>query len=354
MNVIPIQRQHTITFSEKTLKGNYCLSPFVMIEVGLNGDVRLCGCNSWMPTIVGNLTTNTLTDILSSGLAKQIRQSIIDGTYQYCDEKYCGVMANHELNDYDSLPDNIKPLIEDSNAFEMPHWISIQGDNVCNLSCPSCRTSIIKPSPKDIARREQLGKIIADNLFSTASDKKIVVHVSGSGEVFASPLLMNLLASISLEKFPNFELCLQSNALMAEKNWHRISHLESSIQHIVVSIDAATAQTYKIVRRGGTWSQLTSAMKFLQNKKSQLGFEFRTRMVVQNTNINEISEFYQFSKSYGVDRIEYSKITDWKTWSKEEFDQHNVFDCQHKNYHKVQDEIAKVKDLPGVWCHGIF
>jgi sulfatase maturation enzyme AslB (radical SAM superfamily) len=112
---------------------------------------------------------------------------------------------------------------------------------------------------------------------------------------FYSLLFNKLMLKLS-EKFPNFELCLQSNALMAEKNWHRISHLESSIQHIVVSIDAATAQTYKIVRRGGTWSQLISAMTFLQNKKSKLGIEIRTRMVVQNANIDEISEFYQFSK----------------------------------------------------------
>lgn len=325
-----------------------------MIEVGLNGDVRLCGCSSWMPATVGNLKVNTLEEILSSPLAQKIRQSIIDGSYQYCNEQYCGIISNNDLNDIDTVPDNVKVLLNDSALFEMPHWISIQGDNVCNLSCPSCRTGIIKPKPSEIQEREQLGKIISENLFSKATDKKIVVHISGSGEVFASPLLMNLLSTISLDKIPNFQLFLQTNGLMAEKNWHRISHLESTIQQVLVSIDAATADTYHVVRRGGTWEQLNSAMKFLQNKKQELGFSFRTRMVVQNQNFQEIQKFYDFCKSYDVDRIEYSKITNWGTWPNEEFKQHNVFDLDHPNHQAAKNEILAVQNLPGTWCHGIF
>lgn len=325
-----------------------------MIEIDLNGGVRLCGCGAWMPTIIGNLTVNTLEEILSSSLAKKIRQSIIDGTYQYCNEQHCGVMANGELNTIDSMPDNVKQLMTDSNLFEIPHWISIQGDNVCNLSCPSCRTSVITPRPSEKSKREQLGKTISQNLFSQPTDKKIVVHISGSGEVFASPLLMNILSTINLNHLPNFQLCIQSNGLMAKKNWHKISHLESTIQHLVISIDAATAGTYELIRRGGTWKQLTNAMKFLQNKKHKLGYSFRTRMVVQNRNWQEIQQFYDFCKAYDVDRIEYSKITNWGTWSTTEFKEHDVFNPAHPNYTAVKEAVLAVQKLPGVWCQGIF
>jgi MoaA/NifB/PqqE/SkfB family radical SAM enzyme len=307
-----------------------------------------------MPTSIGNLTVNTLEEILSSPLAKKIRQSIIDGTYQYCNEQHCGIMSNNELNTIDTLPNNVKQLITDSNLFEIPHWISIQGDDVCNLSCPSCRTGVRKPRPDQIKKRKQLGKTIAENLFSQPTDKKIVVHISGSGEVFASQLLMNLLSTINLNHLPNFQLCIQSNGLLAKKNWHRISHLESTIQHVVISIDAATAKTYEVVRRGGTWKQLISAMEFLQNKKHELGFNFRTRIVVQNRNWQEIQQFYDFCKSYNVDRVEYAKVTDWTTWSANEFKEHNVFDPGHLNYAAVKEAILAVQTLPGVWCQGIF
>ena len=236
MTIIPIHLKRALLFPVKDLSGKYCLSPFVMIEVTLNGGVRLCGCGDWMPTVIGNLTKNTLEEILSSPLAQRIRQSIIDGTYQYCNEQHCGVMANGELNTIDTVPDNVKNLITNSELFEIPHWISVQGDKVCNLSCPSCRTHVIKPKQNEIKEREQIGKIISDNLFSQPTDKKIVMHTSGSGEIFASPLLMNLLSSISLDRLPNFQLCIQSNGLMAKKNWHRISHLESAIQLSLIHI----------------------------------------------------------------------------------------------------------------------
>jgi sulfatase maturation enzyme AslB (radical SAM superfamily) len=343
-----------IIFPIKSLKGKYCLSPFVMIEVGLNGDVRLCGCGTWMPTVVGNLINTPLHEILASKLAAEIRQSIIQGTYQFCNERHCGIMANHELNDIDTVPENVKNLLSDSSLYELPHWINIHGDNVCNLSCPSCRNQIIKTNPAQIAERERIGKIIADNLFAQPTDKKIVIQVSATGEVFASPLLLKLLSSISLDKFPNFRLSLQTNGLLAEKNWHKIQHLESVIQDITVSIDAAEPDTYETVRRGGTWEKLTTAMKFLQQKKQQLNFDLRTRMVVQKSNVDEIYKFYQFSNQYNVDRVEFSKITDWRSWSAADFKKHNVFDPEHENYHQTLEQISKVKNLPNVWCHGIF
>lgn len=347
---IPV-RQHP-TFPPKNFKGKYCLSPFVMMEVTLKGDVRLCGCGTWMPMTVGNLVTHSLTEILSSGPAQAVRQSIIDGTYEFCNEAHCGIIANDQLNSYKTVPDNVRPLLTDSGLFELPHWISIRGDNVCNLSCPSCRTGVIKPDPEDIENRKKIGEIISKNLFSSPTDKKIVVHISASGEVFASPLLLKLLSSIDLDRIPNLELHLQTNALLAPVHWHKILHLEPSIKHIVVSMDAATADTYSVVRRGGNWNDLVHSLEFIQRKKHEIGFEFCTRMVVQNRNFLEIREFYDLSKKYGVDRIEYSKLTDWGSWSRSEFDLHNVFDASHPNYTQTLQELHYIKNLPDVWIHG--
>lgn len=351
---ILINVDNTKRIAPKALQGKYCLSPFVMIEVTTTGDVRLCGCWAWHPTTVGNLFKNTLKEILSSEIARKVRQSIIDGTYHYCDESQCGIIANGELNTIETVPDEVKPLLEDAGKFQMPNYISIQGDDVCNLSCPSCRTHVIKPKPSQKQASEKLGKIVYDNLFSEPTTKIITVHVSGSGEVFASPLLLDMVASIDLDKLPNIKLCLQTNGLLAPQNWYRIKHVESAIQYVMVSIDAATAGTYEIVRRGGTWAQLNRAMAFLQLQKQQLGFELRTRMVVQNANAAEIEAFYEFSRSYGVDRVEYSKITSWGTWNQHEFAQQNVFDSRHPKNIDVISTLNRMKTMPGVWLHGLI
>jgi wyosine [tRNA(Phe)-imidazoG37] synthetase (radical SAM superfamily) len=341
------------TFPIKQFQGKYCLSPFVMIEVTLNGDVRMCGCGAWMPTTIGNLTNTRLQDMLASELAQQIRQSIVDGSYGYCNEKFCGVIANNSLNDIDTVPDNIKALFDDVSKFEMPHHISFQGDETCNLSCPSCRTRVKKTPPEQTQAQQYVGKLISDNLFCQATDQKIKLEVSGTGEVFASPLLMNFINSINPVMFPNLELDIGTNGLMCEQNWHKLGAMQSAVKKITVSIDAAQPSTYQTIRRGGTWTEILQAMKFLQNKKHQQGFALHARMIVQQKNYLEIEQFYQLCRQFDVDVVEYSRLQNWGTWSGLEFRSHDVFDPAHSEHESACAEIAKIKQLSGTWFAGL-
>jgi MoaA/NifB/PqqE/SkfB family radical SAM enzyme len=341
------------TFPVKNFQGQYCLSPFVMIEVTLNGDVRMCGCGSWMPGTIGNLTKNTLKELLSSELAQKIRQSIINGSYVYCNEKLCGVITNNALNSIDTTPPNIKALFDDSANFEMPHHISFQGDETCNLSCPSCRTSVKKTPPEKLQEQQHVGKLISENLFSESTDQKIKLEVSGTGEVFASPLLLNFISSINPVNFPNLELDIGTNGLMCEQNWHRLGSMQMLVKKITVSIDASQAGTYKKLRRGGKWKDLLEAMHFLQNKKHKQGIQLHTRMIVQQQNYHEIESFYQLCQQFDVDVIEYSRITNWGTWAHKEFQFHDVFNPSHPEFDSAQIEISKVKKLSGAWFAGL-
>jgi wyosine [tRNA(Phe)-imidazoG37] synthetase (radical SAM superfamily) len=341
------------TFPIKQFQGQYCLSPFVMIEVTLNGDVRMCGCGAWMPTTIGNLTKNTLQDMLASELAQQIRQSIVDGSYVYCDEKFCGVIANNGLNTIDTVPPNIAALFGDVSKFEMPHHISVQGDETCNLSCPSCRTRVKKTPPEQQQAQQLVGKIISDNLFSQATDQRIKLEVSGTGEVFASPMLMNFINSIDPTKFPNLELDIGTNGLMCEQNWHRLGAMQQSVKKITVSIDAVQPSTYEKIRRGGDWQSLLNAMKFLQHKKHTQGIALHTRMIVQQQNYLEMESFYQLCQQFDVDVVEYSRLQNWGTWRGLQFESHDVVDPAHPEHDLAQTEIAKVKQLSGTWFAGL-
>jgi MoaA/NifB/PqqE/SkfB family radical SAM enzyme len=338
-------------FPIKQFQGQYCLSPFVMIEVTLNGDVKMCGC--WMPTTIGNLKKTTLKEMLMSDLAQKIRQSIIDGSYVYCHEKLCGVIANNSLNTIDTVPPNIKALFNDASTFEMPNHISFQGDETCNLSCPSCRTHIKKTPEEQQQQQLLVGEIVSNNLFSEATDRKIKLEVSGTGEVFASPMLMTFINSIDRSKFPNLELDIGTNGLMCEQNWHRLGDMQASVKKITVSIDASQATTYEKIRRGGKWEQLLQSMKFLQNKKHHQGIALHTRMIVQQQNYREMESFHQMCQQFDVDLVEYSRITNWGTWSQKEFQFHDVFNPKHPEFETAQLELAKVKQFPGIWFAGL-
>jgi len=159
---------------------------------------------------------------------------------------------------------------------------------------------------------------------------------------------------LNLKDFPNIAISLHSNGLMAEKNWHRIKHIESAIDDITVSVDASRPDTYEKIRRGGKWSDILKSLKFLQNKKDTLGFKFNTRMIVQQSNFQEVVEFYELCKSYGVDRIEYSRLTNWRTWNNNEFKIHDVFDLSHPERLQALELIAQVEKLPDTWFEGNF
>lgn len=340
-------------FPTKSLQGKYCLSPFIMIEVGLSGEVRLCGCADWMPTIVGNLFEQTLQEILSSDLAISIRQSIIDGSYQYCNERKCGIILNNQLNTADTLPPNVSSMINDATQWNMPYEIHISGDITCNLSCPSCRPFVIKPSDDQHAKQQELGKKLALNLFANPTATRINIMASTSGEIFASPLLLEFISNINQEQFPNVYLSVQTNGLLAPERWHRLGGMQHRVPKTTMTLDAAQPDTYEKVRRGGRWSDAIAAMKFFQLQRHQ-DMQFHVRMVVQESNWREILEFYDLAKSFDADIVEYVRLTDWKSWSPEDFQYNDVFGSHHPNKLAAKALLDTIKSKPDVFIAGDF
>jgi len=351
MKIIPISSR--TKFAKKNLQGKICFSPYVVIEVGVDGEVGLCDCRAWLPSSVGNLFEQTLPDILSNNLSQAIRQSIADGSYEYCNESRCGVINDGQLVDGARLDDPVLlNLIDNSSQWIMPREIWIAGDRTCNLSCPSCRTRVIKNSPEDTKKLEELGRILKNNLFAQPSDEKITLNISTTGEVFASPMLMSFLNDVDVVAFPNIYLHVQTNGLMAEKNWHRLGALQDRVKKITVTVDAATAGTYEKLRRGGHWPDLQQALSWIANKKLENGMEISLRMVLQHDNYREITPFYDMCKSVGVDLVEYTRILNWNTFTKQEFKDIDVFDPGHPDYQAARRELDQVADFPDVFLHG--
>lgn len=343
-----------IKFAQKQLKGKYCLSPFNSLHIDTRGNVNICLCPAWQPIPIGNIYESSLDQLLDSPLARRIRQSIIDGTYVYCNEKQCPILINDKLNTWETLPENIRHQIEDSSRYDMPYEISFNGDLTCNLSCPSCRTHVIKVPDDEQDQQRELAQRVYNHLFARPSNQPLHFITSGSGEVFSSPLLLSLLGNISSNNFPGLKLSLHTNGLLAPQRWSRIQHLESNIGQITVSIDAARADTYEQVRRGGKWTDLLDAMQFIKSKKQQLGFALHARMIVQQKNYKEIEEFYDLCKSFLVDRIEYSRLLNWRSWTLEEFKLNDVIDLAHPERAQAQHMIEQIRNRDGVWIEGNF
>lgn len=329
-----------VKFDSKQLSGQYCLTPFISISIGTDGQVGLCNCDAWMPTKIGNILESTLEELLSSELARRIRGTIIDGTYQYCNEQTCGVLRNNGLNLEHTLPQAVAWQIKDAGRFIIPYEIYLAGDLTCNLSCPSCRTRVIKVDAEEIEKQNKIGEKLRQNLLSRPTKEPITLTLSTSGELFASPMLLRFLSGIAKHDFPNLKLNIQTNGLLCEKNWHRLNELQDSVVKITVTIDACQPDTYEKLRRGGKWDDIVAAMQWLKNKRQENHMRLHTRMVVQKDNYMEIEDFYNFSKQFNATRVEYSRISDWGTYKN--FQDIDVLNPQHADYPKAKAMLDRV------------
>lgn len=342
-----------ITFGVKNLKNKVCLSPFVTASVDLTGEVRLCGCTFWMETSIGNLYHTTLKEMLASPLAQSIRNSIANGTYVYCNEKACGVINNNELNDQTdphSIPPQVKECLDDTTKFYMPREIVLAIDLTCNLSCPSCRNNVIKVDEESMDLYQDLGDRIRRNLFSEPTNDHMRLMLSTSGEVFASPMLLEMINTIPTDDYPNLSLVIQSNGLLAPERWHKLGNMQNRVDSIIVTIDAARSGTYEKLRRGGKWEDLLNSLSWLAEKKKQNGMKFVARMVVQKDNYQEMEEFWHVVQKFDVDHVEYVRILNWGTYRdgdyNDTFSAHDVFDPTHPDYHLALAMLNKTRLLP--------
>lgn len=343
-------------FPNKNYHDKVCMAPFDTISITADGTIFLCGCGrEWLPTPVGNIFKSRLDEIIRSRTSREIQSSIIDGSFSFCNEKACGVIKNGQLipkknlnsNDHHRIDENLK-----NNNFVYPKRIFFSGDYTCNLSCPSCRTKIIKLSDPQIVAQKKLISLLKDNLFFSPTDAEVYLYLSTTGELFASELLLDLVSSIKICDFPNLKLEIQTNGLLCKKRWHRLGELSKNVDLVVVSFDASTKETYEKLRRGGVWENLLENLSWLRDKKIKDNFRFITRMVVQESNYREMLDFYDLSRSYLADTIHYNRITNWGTYNKDQFSMVDVFSTGHPLKPLALKELEKIKKLKDTFIIG--
>lgn len=178
-----LRRHGLFERDEVDLSGRFCVMPFEMAEVNRNGDVYLC-CESWLPRPAGNMHRNAPAKIWNSRAARQIRQSIHDGDFRYCDTSICPKIADGLPTKAEASAEDprIREIIEKQQVeLEHPTWISLVNDQSCNLSCPSCRKSVINHSSGDpLLWVQRLQEKIVEAYFPEPHDQDFTINITGS------------------------------------------------------------------------------------------------------------------------------------------------------------------------------
>ena len=288
----------------------FCPKPFEFFEVGSDGRVWVC-CEDWLSTPIGNLHDQSFAQVWNSETVQEIRRSILDGSFKYCNCETCPVLVQRTLPHRDRVTKPLHQLIVAENLTVMPEGprtLNLGYDNSCNLKCPTCRPEFIQIQGYQYEKAELLQKEIIRHGFK---DAKLVI-ITGHGDAFGSRLFRNLLRAMKAADFPEMSVLLMTNGLLFTPDmWASIAGIQPAIRGVTVSIDAATAETYS-VNRGGSFDKLAANLEFIATlHRDAILRWYEISFVVQANNFREMRDFVLWAQRLGCDSVLFQKLIRW-------------------------------------------
>ncbi len=321
------------------LKNYICSVPFNSLEI--HNNVCFVCCPSWLPNKV-ELSEIPLKDMWNSEPIVDIRNSILDGSFKYCNKELCPYLSkliNYGISSGPlglKRPDmNFKPIIKNNT----PDNLVMNFDRTCNYKCPSCRVDLIVENSQGIKRVEKT----IEEIDTHYSQNVKTLYITGSGDPFVSVGFRNYLRNFNPKKYPKLQsIHLHTNASMWNKEmWDSMPNIHKYVLSCEISIDAGTMDTYENKSRlGGNWENLLDNLRFI----STLPISVKTSFVVQDSNYMEMELFYNLMYSIFGNNVNvfFGKITNWGTFSDGEFKLKQVWDENHPEHDLFKKEFNKL------------
>jgi pyruvate-formate lyase-activating enzyme len=327
-----------------------CTNPFSYTEI-MEDRQTFC-CPQWLEEYIEGENID-YKESWHSDKAQKIRESMIDGSFKYCSTEKCphlSTLVNTGHLPRGPIKMKNKELIAklQNEAAIGPKQIKFIFDQACNLACPSCRNTFIRNSESIYVNSNTK----LEKLSKAYSDSVEYISMSGAGDPFYSQTFFEFLQNVDIKRFPNLKnIHLHTNAILwNEFNWKKIKNSHNFIKSTEISIDAATKETYKIVRKGGNFDILTRNLNFIKNLEGINNFIFS--FVVQKENYTELVKFYEYIKSIfddklkqGIVSVTFTKVQNWGNLSQSEYDDMAIWQPKHPEHSLFINEVNKLMKL---------
>lgn len=314
-----------------------CSAPFRYSEITNDGQF-LC-CPGWLPVDVKD--GDNYKQNFYNKKSKEIRESILDGSYKFCREDVCPHLSAHKKGIKTSAF-----LHKSDEIFKNPKLKNVVFgfDLSCNLGCPSCRSEFINFVGE---KRIQMDKIL-DSVVDQLGDELEGITLCGGAEPFFSKTMMRFMREFDSTKFPKLKgIHLHTNATLWNKNsWELIKPIHKYIRSCEISIDAGTKEVYSIVRRGSDWDNLMKNIDFVLTIPTIKFIKFS--FVVQQRNYKDMENFYNLIhfKMKGIDKnfeIFFNPIVEWGEFQQQNnFKEQEIHNISHPEYPTFLEELKKI------------
>jgi radical SAM protein with 4Fe4S-binding SPASM domain len=189
-----------------------------------------------------------------------------------------------------------------------PEWVArrpihlqVEPTTYCNLDCPQCPRQSYIDAPRHMTF----------NRFKDIIDHVRPTHLTLSGQ--GEPTLnTELPRMISYARKRSVNVNTTSNFVAVTKRQME-EMISSGLNLLNVSLDAATKETYMVVRSKDAFERtvhhLTSFLQIRREMKKE-NPKVRLAFVIQKANVEEIDSFYLLGKQIGIDAVLFQVFSD--------------------------------------------
>jgi len=268
------------------------------MEITASGKAFSC-CPSWTKLSLGSVKQKTIREVWNSRKARHIRHKMYRGEWKKICSPACPNIQYYKQwnrpihSDRTDTAEYITPFLleelkEKRDSLESsPTVFALSNSTVCNLSCIMCE----RKSQKDDPRLVQ--KIMDDIVTHLPTARKLVL--TGMGEPLARPDTRDLLISFrNTNPFLKFDMI--TNGLLLPRYWEDIKHQQ--YHDLLISVDAATGESYERIRTGGSWENLLKSLDLVRENSGKF-HSVTLNMTVMRQNCREIPAFIDFAESFG-------------------------------------------------------
>lgn len=324
----------------------YCSKPFERLEIDVDGNCYCC-CRFWNGYYsLGNIFTMSVDEIWNGPIAQELRRSIIEEDYSYCNTDIC-------LRSYDKY-------VTYKLVADFPREISLCYDYTCTAKCVFCNDEIRKMPQYE---EEKWDRLIDSKLIPFLKNA-MFVRLSMVGEFFVSEHSQNLVKKI-VKTYPHIKFEIVTNGVFATKENIEKLGIENRIESIKFSLPSMNENTYKKLVRNGNLKKVMENLNYISElKKDNKVIDFRLNFIISSVNYKELVSYVKKAYELGaeVDCILLDR-RDSSTEFLRNFDLYNVVDSSHPEYNNfikiinlhefkkyknvhINKEIQKLKRIP--------
>lgn len=176
-----------------------------------------------------------------------------------------------------------------------PWYVQFEVTTHCNMACYMCVRSEVIKAPRHLALadfRRTLDQIAAPKL-----------TLSGAGEPLLHPQIGEMIAYARQRRI---SVMIPTNGTLLRRPAIAAALVDSGLNVLKVSIDAATKATYQAIRRQDCFDEVVEGIELIEKVKREKGRRFpelRLDVVILKENALEVPEIIRLARRLGIDTV---------------------------------------------------